>query len=77
MARLTDNEKTVEIRMYGANGVEWADDFFEIGNLEYDEKKNAYMVPDVGYCIEQANDWKNGIGDFAESNPDDRNVYVD
>lgn len=79
MARLMDNKKTVEIRMYGANGVEWSDDFFEVGNLEYDEGKDAHVVSDVAYCIEQAYDWKNGVGDFY--NPDaeveDREVYID
>ena len=81
MARLMDNKKTVEIRMYGANGAEWSDDFFEVGNLEYDEGKDAHVVSDVAYCIEQAYDWKNGVGDFY--NPDapdaevDREVYVD
>lgn len=80
MARLMDNKKAVEIRMYGANGVEWSDDFFEVGNLEYDEEKGAHVVSDVDYCVEQANDWKNGVGDFYNPDVDeieDREVYVD
>ena len=82
MARLTDGKKTVEIRMYGTNAVEWSDDFFEVGNLEYDEGKDAHVVSDVDYCIEQAIDWKNGVGDFynpdaeVDAEAEDRKVCV-
>lgn len=36
-------------------GLDWSLDFFEAGNLEYNEETDTYTVEDVVYCIEQAN----------------------
>lgn len=80
--RLYDGKKMADIQMNNWNGGEytpdWSNDFFEAGNLQYDEDMEAYLVQDVDYCIEQANDWMNADGDFYE--PDtgtaDRNVDV-
>lgn len=58
MTRLTDGKKTVEIEMKKWNGSgydpDWSEDFFEVGQVPYDEEKEAYIVKDVDYCIEQA-----------------------
>ncbi len=76
MTRLTDNKKTVEINMIGKNKIDFSNEFFEIGGLPYDSEKDAYIVPDVDYCIEQANDAKNGKGDYAECGADDFSIHV-
>lgn len=75
--KLTDEKKTVEITMYDINSVEWSNDFFESANLEYSEEKEAYVVPDVGYCIEQAKDWETGVGDYYTDDSTGRTVYID
>ena len=79
--KITDGTKIVEITMYEGNSPEWSNDFFESGSLEYNEESDLYVVDDVDYCIAQANDWKDGVGDFAtdeETNEDleSRAVYV-
>lgn len=82
MTRLTDGKKTVEIEMmvWEGNGYtpDWSNDFFEIGNLEFDEDVGAYKVVDVDYCIDQAADWRKSIGDFSDDEPNENNtVFVD
>lgn len=82
--KLTDNKKTVEITMHhnwiDGEGYtpDWSEDFFCSGNLNYDEDRDAYIVKDVDYCVDQANDWMHSTGDFSmdESN-EDRMVFVD
>lgn len=85
MIRLIDNNKAVEISIREWDeentqyGPDWAADFFEIGDLKAveDEELNlAYVVDDVDYCIEQANDMAAGEGDFAEFGPQP-NQFVD
>ena len=74
MIRLIDNNKAVgiSIREWDEEsmqyGSDWAADFFEVGDLEHVESEElelAYVVDDVDYCIEQANDMVAGEGDFA------------
>jgi hypothetical protein len=79
MVTLIDNNKAVEITIREWNeenpgyGPDWSADFFEVGNLETrfadDSMEPAYIVDDVDYCIEQANDMVAGEGDFAEGGP--------
>lgn len=81
MTRLTDGKKTVEIslKVWENNGYtpDWSMDFFEVGQLPYDDEKDAYIVEDVDYCIEYAIDWKNRRGDFSEdTDEEDRAVFV-
>lgn len=68
MTRLTDGKKTVEIEMCDWTGSgwtpDWSADFFEVGGLKRDEERDAYIVNDVDYCVEQAEDWEKGKGDF-------------
>ena len=59
--KITDGKRTVKIRMmiWQGNGYspDWANDFFDAGLLPYDEEAEAYIVNDVAYCIEQAQEW--------------------
>ena len=82
MTRLTDGNKTVEITMtiWNGNGWEpdWSLDFFAVGGLKYDEDAEAYLVDDVDYCVEQAEDWKHSRGDYADDVPnEDNEVFVE
>lgn len=84
MVVLVDKNKAVEISIRewdeenSQYGPDWAADFFEVGNLKHVENEElelAYVVDDVDYCIEQANDMVAGEGDFAgEPQP---NQFVD
>lgn len=74
MVVLVDKNKAVEISIREWDeentqyGPDWAADFFEVGNLKHVENEElelAYVVDDVDYCIEQANDMVAGVGDFA------------
>lgn len=62
--KMTDGKKTVEITMkvwndfntgYSPN---WSNDFFNAGILPYDEDEDFFIVDDVDYCIEQAEEWE-------------------
>lgn len=80
--KLTDGKKTIEIRMMvwegGCYTTDWSLDFFEAGGLPYDAETDAYRVDDVDYCIEQAEDWAAGRGDYQSDTPIDNNaVFVD
>ncbi|MBE5799368.1 MAG: hypothetical protein E7321_05385 [Clostridiales bacterium] len=82
--KLKDKTRTVEIHMqeyrYGTWYPDWSEDFFDAGQLPYDEDEDAYIVASVDYCIEMATDWKFARGDFqedAEIDPDDRVVTID
>lgn len=88
MSRYTDGERTVEIIMHVWNGngydPSWEQDFFDNGLLPYDEGKGVFTVKDVSYLIDQAMDWKNGVGDYVDEyegepghTPDDRVVDVE
>ena len=70
MARFTDGKKTVEIKMmtWEDNNYtpDWSNDFYDVGGLEYDDDKDAYIVKDVDYCADQAKDWQNMTGDYTE-----------
>ena len=84
MAKLTDGKRTVEILMMTWTGTgyspDWSNDFFAVGTLPMSEDE-TYIVQDVAYCIEQAEDWKHQRGDYADDGlptADDRYVdYVD
>lgn len=76
MTRLIDNSKAVEISIREWDeentqyGPDWSADFFEVGTLESIDAPEldcdpAYIVADVDYCIEYANDMVDGVGDFA------------
>lgn len=62
--KMTDGKKTVEITMKVWNDFntgyspDWSDDFFNAGILPYDEDEDFFIVDDVDYCIEQAEEWE-------------------
>ena len=75
--KLTDGKRVVEIRMQVWNGngydPDWSNDFFEAGGLPFNEEVDAHIVADVDYCIEQAQDWENKQGDYADVPPWEEN----
>lgn len=88
MTRLTNGTKTIEITLttWTGNGYEpdWSADFFSVGSLPYNDELDAYVVDDVDYCVEQANDWASAIGDFRDDRDylddeaiDNRTVFVE
>lgn len=82
MIRLIDDNKVVGISILEWDeermqyGSDMAADFFDVGGLEtVSEPEFAYVVDNVDYCIEEANDMVAGEGDFAgEPQPD---LFVD
>ena len=73
MTRLIDKNKAVEISIRewdeenSQYGPDWAADFFEVGGLKTVEGPElAYIVDDVDYCIEYANDMVAGEGDYSD-----------
>lgn len=71
MTRFYDNSGgELEITMIDdRTGCAWERDFFECGNLPYDESRDAYSVDDVTYLVDYANDYMLGHGDFCGSIP--------
>lgn len=83
MVVLVDKNKAVEISIREWDeentqyGPDWSADFFEVGGLKtVSEPELAYVVDDVDYCIEQADDMVAGEGDFAADGPQP-NQFVD
>ena len=73
--KMTDGKKTVEITMKVWNDFntgyspDWSNDFFNAGVLPYDEDEDFFIVDDVDYCIEQAEEW--------EAEDENNAVFVD
>lgn len=81
MTKLQDGTRTIEIelKVWQGSGYspDWSKDFFEVGNLPYNDETDAYTVEDVQYCIDQANDWAIRTADFAGDDTDEeRAVFV-
>lgn len=82
--KITDGKRTVEIELktWTPNGYtpDWSIDFFNAGSLPhiYDERlcADVYQVPNVDYCIEQAMDWRDSKGDFADDEPNEDNCVI-
>ena len=86
--KITDGKKTVEITMkiWDKARNEWkhagenlADDFFNVGVLPVNDD-GVYVVEDVEYCIDQANDWEQCTGDYCDDelgDDDERSVMVE
>lgn len=85
MTRFTDGKRTLEITMkvWNGNGYDpdWSNDCFEVGGLEYDEEKEAYIVEDVDYLAEVARDWERGEmegeDEVSEEEIENRKVWID
>ena len=78
--KITDGKMTAEIIMKEQRFGEWpsgnyAFDFFECGGLKQDDS-GVYIVGDVNYCIEQAHDWVNYVGDFSCDDDNGRMVNI-
>lgn len=75
--RLTDGNRVMRFEMWEENiftmftGIDFSNDFFEVGSLFYDEATNAYMVGDLEYCVEQMRDWMSYSGDYYYDSQDD------
>ena len=67
--KITDGNRTVEIRMMVWQGTgyspDWSNDFFDAGLLSFDEEAEAYIVDDVDYCILAAQEWADESEDNA------------
>lgn len=67
MVRLFDDKMCVEISIrkwegdFSGYSVDCSDDYYNVGGLEYDWKKDAYRVEDVQYCIDILDDPDEGI----------------
>ena len=78
--KITDGNMTAEIIMKVQRFGEWpsgnyAFDFFDCGGLRQDNS-GAYIVRDVKYCVEQAHDWVNRVGDFYCDDDNERMVNI-
>lgn len=49
------NGRSVEFHLYASSGVDWAEDWLNAGCLPRDED-GAYLVNDIDYIIDYAND---------------------
>lgn len=83
MIRLIDNNKAVEISIRewdeenSQYGPDQSAEFFEVGGLKtVSEPELAYIVDNVDYCIDQANDMVAGEGDYSDCEPQP-NQFVD
>ena len=78
--RITDGIKTVDIRIkrWKGNGFgpDWSLDFFQAGNLPYDEETDTYTVEDVDYCIGMALTEARLTANENGENVIDKDVYV-
>lgn len=76
--KMTDGRKMVEITMKVWNmetsgwGCDISNDFFE-DVREFDN--GVAVVADVDYCVEAAEDWENGTGDYYDL-PDDQERMI-
>ena len=60
--RMTDGKRTVEITIQHWNGSgyspDWSLDYFNAGEVPYDEETETFIVQSVDYCIDMATDWR-------------------
>lgn len=88
MTKFTDGKVTKGITLKVWQDGQWSpsfeSDFFDVGGLPYDEETDTYTVDDVDYLIDQANDWKEGVGDYVDDfegepghTPEDRGVFIE
>ena len=84
----TDGRMVIILEMAVWNGNQYGPsleaEFFDNGTLDYVEQINCYCVDDVQDLIDQANDWKLGLGDYADElegdlrhTPEARHVDLD
>ena len=61
--------RSVEFHLYGSSGVDFAEDWLDAGSLSRDAD-GAYLVDDIDYVIDYANDAINGCNPDFESKLD-------
>lgn len=61
--------RSVEFHLYSSSGVDWAEDWLNAGCLPRDED-GAYLVNDIDYIIDYANDAINGCNSDIEGKLD-------
>ena len=61
--------RSVEFRLYGSSGVDFAEDWLNAGALSRDVD-GAYLVDDIDYVIDGANDAINGCNPDFEGKLD-------
>ena len=78
MTKFYDENKTIGIEMLDENtGCSWENDFFEVGQLPYNEELSAYRVEDVDYLVDYATSYADGTnGDIEYPVDDDGNVTL-
>lgn len=75
MIRLTDGYATVTVEMKTWDErnqcytPDRAPEFFDVGGLPIDYFRQAYVVEDVNYCLDQARDSILHMGDFYDGFP--------
>lgn len=88
--RYTNRARTrlIEIEMCVKEGVnyspDWANDFFDAGTLDYDEKLDAAVLPDMDEAIHNAKAWgeidseadKEYYDEFGSYPDEDRCVWI-
>lgn len=69
MTRLNDGNSIIQVEMCVWNGhnysEDWSNEFFEVGQLSWDEETDSYIVDDVELCVDAAIDAINHTGDFS------------
>lgn len=61
--------RSVEFHLYASSGVDFAEDWLDAGRLPRDED-GAYLVDDIDYIIDYANDAINGCNADIEGKID-------
>ena len=76
MAKFYDGSKLLSIKMTHT-GIDFENDFFEVGGLEYNADLGAYKVEDVEYLADYAKSYADGTnGDIDYTVDEDGNVVV-
>ena len=78
MAKFYDGSKLLSIKMtHTRTGIDFENDFFEVGGLEYNAGLGAYKVEDVEYLADYAKSYADGTnGDIDYTVDEDGNVVV-
>ena len=78
MAKFYDGSKLLSIKMtHTRTGIDFENDFFEVGGLEYNADLGAYKVEDVEYLADYAKSYADGTnGDIDYTGDEDGNVVV-
>ena len=78
MTKFYDGSKILSIKMTDTNtGIDFENDFFEVGGLEYNADLGAYKVEDVEYLADYAQSYADGTNsDIDYTVDEDGNVVA-